>query len=110
MGENECQISQNYILHMKIVEFYLYNHNSYEILHLFRLKGLSKIVANTRWDVQLVLLFVPDKFLQVTRGAHNPILPVVITHALHAWLSHTCIHYNLSRNIHIKILHTDLIP
>ena len=95
MGENERQISQNYILHMKFVEFYLYNHNSYEILHLFRLKGLSKIVTNTRWDVQ---------------QAHNPILPVVITHALHAWLSHTCIHYNLSRNIHIKILHTDLIP
>ena len=95
MGENERQISQNYILHMKFVEFYLYNHNSYEILHLFRLKGLSKIVTNTRWDVQ---------------QAHNSILLVVITHALHAWLSHTCIHYNLSRNIHIKILHTDLIP
>ena len=29
--ENECQISQNYILHMKFSEFYLYNHNSYEI-------------------------------------------------------------------------------
>ena len=29
--ENECQISQNYILHMKVLEFYLYNHNSIEI-------------------------------------------------------------------------------
>ena len=26
--ENECQISQNYILHMKFSEFYLCNHNS----------------------------------------------------------------------------------
>ena len=25
--ENECQISQNYILHMKFSEFYLCNHN-----------------------------------------------------------------------------------
>ena len=29
--ENECQISQNYILHMKFSEFYLCNHNSCEI-------------------------------------------------------------------------------
>ena len=29
--ENECQISQNYILHMKFLEFYLYNLNSCEI-------------------------------------------------------------------------------
>ena len=25
--ENECQISQNYVLHMKFLDFYLYNHN-----------------------------------------------------------------------------------
>ena len=29
--ENDCQISQNYILHMKFSEFYLYNHNFCEI-------------------------------------------------------------------------------
>ena len=29
--ENESQISQNYILHMKVLEFYLYNHNAIEI-------------------------------------------------------------------------------
>jgi len=29
--ENKCQISQNYILHMKFSEFYLCFHNSYEI-------------------------------------------------------------------------------
>ena len=33
--ENECQISQNYILHMKFSEFYLCFHNSCEIWHLF---------------------------------------------------------------------------
>ena len=31
--ENECQITQNYILHMNFLEFYLYNHNSCEIWH-----------------------------------------------------------------------------
>ena len=29
--ENESQISQNYILHMKFLEFYLHNQNSCEI-------------------------------------------------------------------------------
>ena len=29
--ENECQISQNYILHMKFSELYLRFHNSCEI-------------------------------------------------------------------------------
>ena len=29
--ENECQISQNYVLHVKLLEFHLYNHNSCEI-------------------------------------------------------------------------------
>ena len=33
--EHECQISQNYILHMKFSEFYLCNHNSCEIRHSF---------------------------------------------------------------------------
>ena len=33
--ENECQISQNYILHMKFSEFYLCFHNSREISHSF---------------------------------------------------------------------------
>ena len=31
--ENECQISQNYIFHIKISEFYLCFHNSCEIWH-----------------------------------------------------------------------------
>ena len=31
--ENECQISQNYIFHVKISEFYLCFHNSCEIWH-----------------------------------------------------------------------------
>ena len=34
-GEHECQISQNYILHMKFSEFYLRFHNSCEIWHSF---------------------------------------------------------------------------
>ena len=29
--ENECQISQNCILHMTCLEFHLYNHNSCEM-------------------------------------------------------------------------------
>ena len=29
--ENECQISQNHILHMKFLEFHPYNHNSCEM-------------------------------------------------------------------------------
>ena len=33
--ENECQISQNDILHMKFSEFYLCFHNSCEFWHLF---------------------------------------------------------------------------
>ena len=33
--ENECQILQNYILHMKFLEFYLHNHKSCEIWLLF---------------------------------------------------------------------------
>ena len=33
--ENECQISQSYILHMKFQEFHLCNHNSFEIWHSF---------------------------------------------------------------------------
>ena len=33
--ENECQISQNYILHMKFSEFYLSFHNSWEIWQSF---------------------------------------------------------------------------
>ena len=33
--ENECQISQNDILHMKFSEFYLCFHNSCEIWHSF---------------------------------------------------------------------------
>ena len=33
--EHECQISQNYILHMKFAEFYLCNRNSCEICHHF---------------------------------------------------------------------------
>ena len=33
--ENECQISQNYILHAKFSEFYLFFHNSRETGHVF---------------------------------------------------------------------------
>ena len=33
--ENECQISKNYVLHVKFLDFNLYNHNSCEIWHLF---------------------------------------------------------------------------
>ena len=33
--ENECQISQNYILQMKFSEFYLFFHNSCETGHVF---------------------------------------------------------------------------
>ena len=33
--ENECQISQNDILHMKLSEFYLRFRDSCEIWHLF---------------------------------------------------------------------------
>ena len=33
--ENECQISQSYILHMKFQEFHLSNHSSFEIWHSF---------------------------------------------------------------------------
>ena len=29
--ENKCQVSQNFILQMKFLEFYLYNHNPSEI-------------------------------------------------------------------------------
>ena len=29
--ENECQISQNYILHMKFLEFYLYYTTTWQI-------------------------------------------------------------------------------
>ena len=33
--ENECQVLQNYILHIKFSEFYLCFHNSYEIWNPF---------------------------------------------------------------------------
>ena len=33
--QNDCQISQNYILHMKFSEFFLCFHNSCEIWHSF---------------------------------------------------------------------------
>ena len=38
MEENEGQIAQNYILHVKFLEFYLYNHNSCEIFSEFHEK------------------------------------------------------------------------
>ena len=34
-GENECQISQNYISHINFSEFYLFFYNYFEILHSF---------------------------------------------------------------------------
>ena len=50
--ENECQISQKDILHMKFSEFYLCFHNSLEILHLFS----RAPVRESLWC--LVLLFI----------------------------------------------------
>ena len=46
--ENESQIGQNYILHIKFLEFYLYNHNSFEIRHLFSPTKGQKGLIQTR--------------------------------------------------------------
>ena len=46
--ENESQIGQNYILHIKFLEFYLYNHNSCEIRHLFSPTKGQKGLIQTR--------------------------------------------------------------
>ena len=50
--ENECQISQNYILHMKFLEFYLYNHNCCEIQHLFSWTSMKNFLwCYYRWFI-----------------------------------------------------------
>ena len=43
--ENECQISQIYILHMKYLEFYLCNHNSREIWHSFSRSSMRNFLS-----------------------------------------------------------------
>ena len=54
-------------------------------------------------------------FLKINRGFSVTVndiflaVQVVITHMLYV-CSHACIHYNLSPNIRIKILHIDLSP
>ena len=71
--ENECQISQNYILHMKFSELYLCNHNSCEIGHsfsrtsrrnfLFHLKPLKNVKKNAAFFNWIILVqgFCPLK-------------------------------------------------
>ena len=55
--ENECQISQNYILHMKFLEFYLYNHNSCEIWHLFSRTSMRNFLwCYYRWFITSLAL------------------------------------------------------
>ena len=55
--ENECQISQNYILHMKFLEFYLYNHNSCEIWHLFSWTSMRNFLwCYYRWFITSLAL------------------------------------------------------
>ena len=43
--ENECQISQIYILQMKYLEFYLCNHNSREIWHSFSRSSMRNFLS-----------------------------------------------------------------
>ena len=52
--ENECQISQNYILHMKFSEFYLYFHYSCEISHSFS----RTLMGNFLWYYYRIFLFL----------------------------------------------------
>ena len=55
--ENECQISQNYILHMKFLEFYLYNHNSCDIWHLFSRTSMRNFLwCYYRWFITSLAL------------------------------------------------------
>ena len=49
--ENECQISQNYVLHVKFLEFHLYNHNSCEIWHLFSRTSMEIFFGVTTDDL-----------------------------------------------------------
>ena len=48
-GTKECQFSQNYILHTKFSEFYLFFHNSCENGHVF-------IFSESHEEFSLVLL------------------------------------------------------
>ena len=50
--ENECQISRNYILHMKFSESYLCNHNSCEIWHSFSRTSMRNFLwCYYRWFI-----------------------------------------------------------
>ena len=49
--ENECQILQNYILHMKFSQFYLCFHNSCEIWHNF-LGQLNNLIRERREELR----------------------------------------------------------
>ena len=56
-GENECQISQNYILHIKFSEFFLCNHNSCEIWHLFSRTSMRNFLwCYYRWFITSLAL------------------------------------------------------
>ena len=89
--ETECQISQNYILQMKVLEFYLYNHDSCEIWrlllglpweiffggttdHLLHLKPLKNVKKNAILFKLIILLqdFCPlkIKITQFPGGFH----------------------------------------
>ena len=52
--ENECQISQNYILHMKFSEFHLYFHYSCKIWHSFS----RTLMGNFLWYYYRIFLFL----------------------------------------------------
>ena len=55
--ENECQISQSYIVHMKFSEFYLCNHNSCEILHSFSRTSMRNFLwCYYRWCITSLAL------------------------------------------------------
>ena len=57
MQENECQISQSYILHMKFEEFYLCNHNSCEIWLSFSRNSMRNFLwYYYRWFVTSLAL------------------------------------------------------
>ena len=55
--ESDFQILQNYILHMKFLEFYQYNHNSCEIWHLFSRTSMRNFLwCYYRWFITSLAL------------------------------------------------------
>ena len=55
--ENECQISQNYILHMKFSEFYLWNLSSCQIWHSFSRTSMRNFLwGYYRWFITSLAL------------------------------------------------------